>query len=118
MSGSAQPGGRHEGRVPARRAVDARDPAPLEVLAAFVAAGGSVSAAARVVGIRPSTAKRHLADLTTRTSYLSFTPPHALGASLATRGLVPEPGVGASAAALLDGEIGYTERGCPTSDDL
>ncbi len=66
MNGSPQPGGRHEGRVPARRAVDARDPAPLEVLAAFVAAGGSVSAAARVVGIRPSTAKRHLADLRAR----------------------------------------------------
>lgn len=41
-------------------------PRQLEVLAAFVAAGGSVSAAARVVGIRPSTAKRHLADLRAR----------------------------------------------------
>jgi DNA-binding NarL/FixJ family response regulator len=38
----------------------------MEVLAAFVAAGGSVSAAARLVGIRPSTAKRHLADLRAR----------------------------------------------------
>ncbi len=38
----------------------------MDVLAAFVAAGGSVSAAARVVGIRPSTAKRHLADLRAR----------------------------------------------------
>jgi len=37
-------------------------PRQLEVLAAFVAAGGSVSPAARVVGIRPSTVKRHLAD--------------------------------------------------------
>ena len=33
------------------------------VLAAFVAAGGSVPDAAALVGIRPSTAKRHLADL-------------------------------------------------------
>ncbi len=41
-------------------------PRQLEVLAAFVVAGGSVSAAARVVGIRPSTAKRHLADLRAR----------------------------------------------------
>ena len=34
----------------------------VDVLAAFVAAGGSVSDAAARVGIRPSTAKRHLAD--------------------------------------------------------
>jgi predicted ArsR family transcriptional regulator len=37
-----------------------------DVLAAYVAAGGSVSDAAEVVGIRPSTAKRHLADLRAR----------------------------------------------------
>jgi predicted ArsR family transcriptional regulator len=34
----------------------------VDVLAAFVAAG-SVSEAAKLVGIRPSTVKRHLADL-------------------------------------------------------
>ena len=45
-------------RTPTARQVD--------VLAAFVAGGGSVSAAAREVGIRPSTAKRHLADLRAR----------------------------------------------------
>ena len=38
----------------------------MEVLAAYVAAGGSVSEAAALVGIRPSTAKRHLADLRAR----------------------------------------------------
>jgi predicted ArsR family transcriptional regulator len=38
----------------------------VDVLAAFVASGGSVSAAAALVGIRPSTAKRHLADLRAR----------------------------------------------------
>ncbi len=38
----------------------------VDVLAAFVAAGGSVAAAAARVGIRPSTAKRHLADLRAR----------------------------------------------------
>lgn len=38
----------------------------MDVLAAYVAAGGSVSDAARLVGIRPSTAKRHLADLRAR----------------------------------------------------
>lgn len=38
----------------------------VDVLAAFVAAGGSVSDAAASVGIRPSTAKRHLADLRAR----------------------------------------------------
>jgi predicted ArsR family transcriptional regulator len=35
----------------------------LDVLAAYVTAGGSVPDAADLVGIRPSTAKRHLADL-------------------------------------------------------
>ena len=38
----------------------------MDVLAAFVAAGGSVPNAAELVGIRPSTAKRHLADLRAR----------------------------------------------------
>jgi predicted ArsR family transcriptional regulator len=36
------------------------------VLAAFVAAGGSVARTAAGVGIRPSTVKRHLADLRAR----------------------------------------------------
>ena len=48
--------------VPSRRAT-ARQVA---VLAAYVAIGGSVPAAAGLVGIRPSTAKRHLADLRAR----------------------------------------------------
>jgi predicted ArsR family transcriptional regulator len=38
----------------------------MEVLAAFVAAGGSVQDAADLVGIRPSTVQRHLADLRAR----------------------------------------------------
>jgi DNA-binding CsgD family transcriptional regulator len=38
----------------------------MDVLAAYVAAGGSVSDAARLVGIRPSTVKRHLADMQAR----------------------------------------------------
>jgi hypothetical protein len=38
----------------------------IDVLAAFVAAGGSVADAAARVGVRPSTAKRHLADLRAR----------------------------------------------------
>lgn len=38
----------------------------MDVLAAFVAAGGSVQGAAEIVGIRPSTVKRHLADLRAR----------------------------------------------------
>jgi DNA-binding MarR family transcriptional regulator len=41
-------------------------PRQIDVLAAFVAAGGSVSDAADLVGIRPSTVKRHLADLRLR----------------------------------------------------
>ncbi len=38
----------------------------MNVLAAYVAAGGSVQDAAELVGIRPSTVKRHLADLRAR----------------------------------------------------
>ena len=38
----------------------------MDVLAAYVAAGGSVKQAAQLVGIRPSTVKRHLADLRAR----------------------------------------------------
>lgn len=38
----------------------------MDVLAAFVASGGSVVGAATLVGIRPSTVKRHLADLRAR----------------------------------------------------
>lgn len=38
----------------------------LDVLSAFVASGGSVPDAAARVGIRPSIAKRHLADLRAR----------------------------------------------------
>jgi len=38
----------------------------MDVLAAYVAAGGSVQAAADLVGIRPGTVKRHLADLRAR----------------------------------------------------
>jgi predicted ArsR family transcriptional regulator len=38
----------------------------MDVLAAYVAAGGSVRGAATTMGIRPSTAKRHLADLRAR----------------------------------------------------
>ncbi len=46
-------------RTPTARQVD--------VLAAYVAVGGSVSDAAALAGVRPSTAKRHLADLRART---------------------------------------------------
>jgi predicted ArsR family transcriptional regulator len=38
----------------------------MDVLAAYVASGGSVPDAAALLGIRPSTAKRHLADLRAR----------------------------------------------------
>jgi DNA-binding CsgD family transcriptional regulator len=47
------------GRRPSRLAT-ARQ---LDVLAAYVASGGSIPDAADLVGIRPSTAKRHLADM-------------------------------------------------------
>jgi hypothetical protein len=67
MSGSPRPSDWHEGRVPARRTLAARDSAPDDALAAYVAAAGSVPDAAAPVGIRPSTTKRHLADLRART---------------------------------------------------
>lgn len=38
----------------------------IDVLAAYVAAGGCVQDAAELVGTRPSTVKRHLADLRAR----------------------------------------------------
>ena len=41
-------------------------PRQMDVLAAYVGAGGSVPDAAAVMGIRPSTAKRHLPDLRAR----------------------------------------------------
>jgi len=41
-------------------------PRQWSVLAAYVASGGSVQDAAELVGIRPSTVKRHLADLRAR----------------------------------------------------
>ena len=41
-------------------------PRQMDVLAAFVTAGGSVQDAAEFVGIRPSTGKRNLADLRAR----------------------------------------------------
>jgi predicted ArsR family transcriptional regulator len=41
----------------------------MDVLAAYVAAGGSVPDAAELVGIRPSTAKRHLADLRAKSGF-------------------------------------------------
>ena len=64
MAGRGRAAGMREGlRGELPRSRTARQ---VDVLAAFVAAGGSVSDAAARVGIRPSTAKRHLADLRAR----------------------------------------------------
>jgi len=41
-------------------------PCQVTALAAYVTAGGSVPEAAKLLGIRPSTVKRHLADLRAR----------------------------------------------------
>ncbi len=41
-------------------------PRQMDVLAAYVAAGGSAANAAQLAGIRPGTVKRHLADLRAR----------------------------------------------------
>jgi len=44
-------------------------PRQMEVLAAYVVAGGSIRDAAALVRIRPSTAKRHLADLRAKSGF-------------------------------------------------
>jgi hypothetical protein len=49
-----------------RGALSAGGAAPVDVLAAYVAARCSDQDAADLVGIRPSAAKRHLADLRAR----------------------------------------------------
>ena len=59
----------------------------VDVLAAFVAAGGSVAEAAARVGIRPSTAKRHLADLRARIELDDAT----MAAVVASLGSGPRP---------------------------
>lgn len=41
-------------------------PRQVDVLVAYVTVGGSVPDAAKLVGIQPSTVKRHLADLRAR----------------------------------------------------
>jgi len=41
-------------------------PSQMQALAAYVAAGGSILDAATLIGIRPGTMKRHLADLRAR----------------------------------------------------
>ncbi len=71
-------------RTPTARQVD--------VLAAFVAAGRSVAAAARV-GVRPSTAKRHLADLRARSGFTTEQLIHRGRAEgwLVVDGLEPNP---------------------------
>ena len=73
----------------------ARPPQPtprqVDVLAAFVTAGGSVAVAADIAGIRPSTVKRHLADLRARTGLTTEQLIYCgLGARLACR---PDVGV-------------------------
>ena len=66
MSGSRQRGGGHEGRHLRGELPQQATQRQMDVLAAYVAAGGSVAVAADFVGIRPSTVKRHLADLRAR----------------------------------------------------
>ncbi len=69
MSGSLRPGGWHEGRVPARRPLSRpATPRLQNVLATYVADGGSVPNAADLVGIRPSTVKHQLAETILRPS--------------------------------------------------
>jgi predicted ArsR family transcriptional regulator len=53
----------------------------MDVLAAFVAAGGSVADAAVIVGITPRTVKRHLADLRARSGLTTEQPIYAGRAS-------------------------------------
>ena len=66
MSGLPRRGISHEGRVPARVAPEDADCPPGRRPRRLRRGGGSVPAAAELVGIRPSTVKRHLADLRAR----------------------------------------------------
>ena len=66
MSGSPRPGDWHEGRDLRGALSRPATRRQMDVLAAFVAVGGSVPDAAELVGIRPSTVKRHLADMRAR----------------------------------------------------
>ena len=66
MNGSPQRGGWQKHGHLRGEGPRTRTARQVDVLAAFVAAGGSVQDAAARVGIRPSTAKRHLADLRAR----------------------------------------------------
>ena len=65
MAGRGEAAGMRDGYLRGAARPQATD-RQTDVLAAYVAAGGSVSAAARLLGIRPSTVKRHLADLRAR----------------------------------------------------
>ena len=61
----------------------------LEVLAAYVTAGGSLLEAAEHVGIRPSTVKRHLADLRARSGLQHLSPCSAAPGGFDTHALAP-----------------------------
>ena len=65
MAGRGQAAGMRDGYLRGGLAPQATQ-RQMDVLAAYVAAGGSVQDAAKLVGIRPSTVKRHLADLRSR----------------------------------------------------
>ncbi|HLX35892.1 MAG TPA: hypothetical protein VKR30_11710 [Candidatus Limnocylindrales bacterium] len=65
MAGRSQAAGMKDGYLRGALSPQATQ-RQMDVLAAFVVAGGSVSVAANLVGIQPSTVKRHLADLRAR----------------------------------------------------
>ena len=65
----------------------------MDVLAAYVAAGGSVHDAAELVGIQPSTVKRHLADLRSRMG-LTSSADRSLGPSVRAESVRPRTGGG------------------------
>ena len=79
-------------------------PRQMDVLAAYVATGGSVQDTAVLVGIRPSTVKRHLADLRARSGLTTEQLIYAGRASgwLFVPGLEP---VGVASAAMSEGVI-------------
>ena len=67
MGGGSQAAGMRDGYLRGALSPQATQ-RQMDVLAAYVAAGGSVAVAAELVGIRPSTVKRHLADLRARSA--------------------------------------------------
>ena len=94
-------------------------PRQLDVLAAYVTAGGSVPDAAKLVGIRPSTAKRHLADLRAKSGPRRPTPAQWICPGVTTRTEVRRAAFVKTKAELAHLWVAFLPNGrdCPNSHE-